>query len=395
MPYLDFRDIIMPHCSGLFRFLAGQSSGHTDGSCRRSYEHDLKIITHREPFGIVAEITPFNFPMALTCSKIAPALAAGNTVVHKPVSDTPLKALALAQVALDAGVPEGVYNLITGPGGKIGGALVQNPQGRQDRLHGVHGRRAGDHPQRCRDLEVPDHGAWRQIAELHRLGREHRRRAAGCLPRHLLEQGEVCVAGSRILVERSISDEFAERLAKIANAAVMGDPLDPEIQIGPMACKAGYDKVPRYVEDGKQPARPVAGCGTRQIDGKGLFIEATEFAGATNDIKISLEEIFGPVVPVILLEDEDDAIRLANDTPYGLASSIQTGDMARALRPSERIKTGTVRLNTWHAYHPNAPFGGFKLSGCGREQGAEAVENYTQYKTVRANLAHSTIGVQK
>ncbi len=136
----------------------------------------------------------------------------------------------------------------------------------------------------------------------------------------------------------------------------------------------------------ESPARLTAGGGTRQIDGKGLFIEATVFADATNDLTISREEIFGPVVPVIPFDSEDEAIRLANDTPYGLASGIQTGDIGRALRLADRIKAGTVWLNTWHKYHPNAPFGGYRMSGYGREQGAEALESYSQYKTIWANL---------
>lgn len=143
----------------------------------------------------------------------------------------------------------------------------------------------------------------------------------------------------------------------------------------------------RYVEDGKQSsAKLVAGGNTRKINGKGLFIEPTVFANATNDLRISREEIFGPVLPVISFRDEEEAIRIANDTSYGLASGIQTGDLRRAMRLADRIKAGTVWLNTWHKYHPNAPFGGYKMSGYGREQGAEALESYTQYKTIWANL---------
>jgi aldehyde dehydrogenase (NAD+) len=201
-------------------------------------------------------------------------------------------------------------------------------------------------------------------------------------------KGEVCVAGSRLLVERPIYDEFVERLAEMARKVVLGDPFDPATQIGPMATKGEYDKVLRYIEAGKQSgAKLVAGGGTRKINGKGLFIEGTIFADATNDMKISREEIFGPVLPVIPFGSEDEAIRIANDTPYGLASGIQTGNLARALRIADKIKAGTVWINTWHKYHPNGPFGGYKLSGYGREQGAEALESYTQYKTIWANLA--------
>ena len=200
-------------------------------------------------------------------------------------------------------------------------------------------------------------------------------------------KGEVCVAGSRILVERSIYDEFVEKFSAMAKAAVLCDPLDSRTQLGPIATRAEYDKILKYIESAKgSTARLTAGGGTRKIDGKGLFIEATVFADATNDLKISRGEIFGPVVPVIPFEGEDEAIRLANDTDYGLASGIQTSDLGRALRLADRIKAGTVWLNTWHKYHPNAPFGGYKASGYGREQGAEALENYTQHKTIWANL---------
>jgi aldehyde dehydrogenase (NAD+) len=388
MPYRDFRDMILPTVSSLFRFYGGQAMSALSGSYRASDDADVRILTRREPLGVVAAITPFNFPLVLSCSKIAPALAAGNTIVHKPASDTPLTALAFAQLVLDAGLPEGVYNLVTGPGGSIGDALVQNPK--VDKIAFTGSTAVGQ--------GIMRNGA----ATLKHLTME----LGGKSPNIIFadanldyalqaafwgvfwNKGEVCVSGSRILVERPIYDEFVERLAKMAKEAVVGDPLDAKTQIGPLASKSEYDKVLSYVEAGKaSKARLVAGGGTRKLNGKGLFVEATVFADATNDDKISREEIFGPVVPVIPFENEDEAIRIANDTPYGLASGIQTGDMRRALKLADRIKAGTVWLNTWHKYHANAPFGGFKLSGFGREQGPEALESYTQYKTVWANLA--------
>jgi acyl-CoA reductase-like NAD-dependent aldehyde dehydrogenase len=387
MPYTDFRSIIMPHCSGLFRFFAGQAMAHMDGSYRTSYDPNIRILTRREPLGVVGAITPWNFPLALTCSKIAPGLAAGNCMIHKPASDTPLTALALAQVALDAGVPEGVYNLITGPGGVIGDTLVRSKK--VDKIAftgstsvGIGLIRNGADTIKHQTMELGGKSPNIIFAD---ANMEAALQAAfwGIF----WNKGEVCVAGSRVLVERAIYDEFVEKFSAMAKAAVLGDPLDPKTQLGPIATKAEYDKILTYIQAGKDStARLTAGGGAPKIDGKGLFIEATVFADATNDLKISREEIFGPVVPIIPFENEVDAIRIANDTDYGLASGIQTSDLGKALRLADQIKAGTVWLNTWHKYHPNAPFGGYKMSGYGREQGAEALESYTQYKTVWANL---------
>lgn len=387
MPYHDFRTIIMPHCSGLFRFFGGLCMSAMNGGYRTSYESNIRVLTRREPLGVVAAITPFNFPLALTCSKVAPALAAGNTLVHKPASDTPLTALALAQVMLDAGVPEGVYNLLTGPGGTLGDALVKNPK--VDKVAFTGSTAVGQ-------------GIIRNGAEtlkhttMELGGKSPNIIFADADPNAAIEaafwaifwnKGEVCVAGSRLLVEEPIYDEVVEKLANKAKNAVLGDPLNESTEIGPIASRAEFDKVMRYIESGKgSSAKLLAGGSSRKINGKGLFIEPTVFANATNDLKISREEIFGPVIPVIPFRDEDEAVRIANDTPYGLASGIQTGDLRRALRLADRIKAGTVWLNTWHKYHPNAPFGGYKMSGYGREQGAEALESYTQYKTIWANI---------
>lgn len=387
MPYRDFRAIVMPHCSGLFRFFAGQAMAHMDGAYRRSYEADVRILTRREPLGVVVAITPFNFPLALAASKIAPALAAGNCIIHKPASDTPLTALALAQVALDAGVPEGVYSLLTGPGGSLGDALVKNPLVDKVAFTGSTGvgqgiARTGADTMKHLTMELGGKSPNIVFAD---ANMEAALQAAfwGIF----WNKGEVCVAGSRILVERPIYEEFTARLAAMARDAVVGDPLDPATQIGPIASRGEYDKVLRYVQAGRDGgARLAAGGGTRRLNGKGLFVEPTVFADATNDMVIAREEIFGPVVPVMPFDTEEEAVRLANDTPYGLASGIQTGDLGRALRLADRIRAGTVWINTWHKYHPNAPFGGFKMSGYGREQGAEALESYTQYKTVWANL---------
>ena len=387
IPYSDFRNICMPHCSGLFRFFGGQAMSAMNGGYRTSYESEIRILTRREPLGVVAAITPWNFPFVLTCSKVAPGLAAGNCFVHKPASDTPLTAIALAQILLDAGLPKGVYNLITGPGGSIGDVLVKHPLVDKIAFTGstAVGKsliRNGADTVKHMTMELGGKAPNIIFAD---ANMETALQAAfwGIF----WNKGEVCVAGSRLLVERPIYDEVVEKLATMARNAVIGDPLDSQTQIGPIVNRSEYDKVLGYIESGKQSsARLVAGGGTRKMNGKGLFIEPTLFADATNDLKISREEIFGPVLPIIPFHGEDEAIRIANDTMYGLASGIQTSNLARALRVADKIKAGTVWLNTWHKYHPNAPFGGYKMSGYGREQGAEALESYTQYKTLWAKL---------
>jgi aldehyde dehydrogenase (NAD+) len=387
IPYSDFRNIIMPHCSGLFRFYGGLAMSAMNGSYRTSYEGNIRILTRREPLGVVGCITPWNFPLALTCSKVAPGLAAGNCIVHKPASDTPLTALALAQVALDAGLPGGVYNLITGPGGSIGDVLVKHQKVEKIAFTGSTSVgqnliRNGAETIKHMTMELGGKSPNIIFADAD-LGSALQVAFWGIF----WNKGEVCVAGSRILVEEPIYEEFVVEFTKLAQSAVLGDPLRPDTQLGPIATKSEYDKILTYVESGKQSsAKLMAGGKTRKINGKGLFIEPTVFADATNDLKISQEEIFGPVVPIIPFKDEEDAIRIANDTTYGLASGIQTRDLGKALRLADRIKAGTVWLNTWHKYHPNAPFGGYKMSGYGREQGAEALESYTQYKTIWANL---------
>jgi aldehyde dehydrogenase (NAD+) len=308
--------------------------------------------------------------------------------VHKPASDTPLTAIALAQVALDAGVPEGAYNLVTGVGSVIGDTLVKHPL--VDKIAFTGSTSVGQNL-------IKNGAATMKHMTMELGGKSPNIIFADAKIEAAVQsafwgifwnKGEVCVAGSRLLVERPIYDEVVEKLRKMAKAAVLGDPLDPATMVGPIASQAEYDKVMTYVEAGKQSsARLVAGGGTQKINGKGLFIEPTLFADATNELKIAKEEIFGPVLPIIPFEGEEEAIRIANDTPYGLASGMQTGDLGRAIRLADKIKAGTVWINTWHKYHPSAPFGGYKMSGYGREQGAEALENYTQYKTVWLNLA--------
>jgi aldehyde dehydrogenase (NAD+) len=304
--------------------------------------------TRRQPLGVVAAITPFNFPLILTVSKIAPALAAGNTFIHKPASDTPLSAIALARIIQEAGVPDGAYNLVTGPGGVVGTALVTDPRIDKIALTGSTGSgqdvirsSAGTLKHLTMELGGKSPNIIFADADLARA-------ATTAFYAIMWNKGEVCVAGSRLLVERPVYDEVVERLTALCRSAKVGDPFDPTSDIGPVASRAEFDKVLRYIEIGRTEdrARLVTGGNAVQVDGRGLYVEPTVFADATNDMRIAREEIFGPVLPVIPFDGEEEAVRLANDTPYGLAAGVQTRDLAKAIRVGERLDAGTVWLNT-------------------------------------------------
>jgi aldehyde dehydrogenase (NAD+) len=391
MLYQDAATVVVPHIANMFRYYSGWPS-KLDGSLRRAEplagvaEH-LLAFTRREPLGVVAAVTPFNFPLVLSVSKIAPALAAGNCVVHKPASDTPLSALKLAQIMEQAGLPTGVYNTVTGPGGSVGDALVNSPDVDKIAFTGSTsvGRglaKSGADTFKHVTLELGGKSPNIIFADA-----DLEQAAATAYFACMWNKGEVCVAGSRLLVQEPIVDELLARLRAFADAAVIGDPLDPRTTVGPQASKAEYEKVLAYIESGKQEGAPlVCGGGTRPLGGKGFFVEPTIFGPTDNSKTIAREEIFGPVLTVIPFATFDEAIRIANDTPYGLASGVQTDDYRTAIAAAEQIKAGTVWINTWHHYDPSAPFGGYKQSGYGREHGPESLDAYTQVKTVWLEL---------
>ncbi|WP_420346506.1 aldehyde dehydrogenase family protein [Pelagibius sp.] len=387
MPYRDFIHAIIPHCAGMFRIFGSLAMTSMDGGYRSSYQPDLRILTRREPLGVVAAITPFNFPFALSMSKIAPALAAGNTVVHKPSETTPSSAIAFAQITIDAGLPPGVYNLLTGSGREVGDVLTAHPDVHKVAFTGstAVGQRVfqtGANSMKHLTMELGGKSPHIIFADAD-LDRAVQNAFIGIF----WNKGEVCVAGSRLLVERAVYDEVIARLSALAANAKIGDPLESDTVIGPIATKGEFDKVMGYIEKGRSSARLFTGGNPRSLNGKGFFIEPTVFADAYNDQIISREEIFGPVISVMPFNTEDEALQIANDTPYGLAAGIQSGDIGRAIRLADKLHAGTIWLNTWHRFHPNAPFGGFKMSGFGREHGPEALESYTQYKSIWANLA--------
>jgi aldehyde dehydrogenase (NAD+) len=345
---------------------------------------DALTYTVREPMGVVAAIVPWNFPLMIGMWKIAPALACGCTVVLKPAELTPLSALRIGELALRAGFPPGVLNVVPGFGKTAGQALV-------------------DHPDVDKVTFTGSPGVGRQIL----------RSAAGNLKRVTLElggksaniifpdadldaavkaagssiffnAGQVCSAGSRILVHETIHDEVVERLAARASMIRLGDPKDDATAMGPLISAGQMKRVLDYIEVGRREGARIVAGGTRHGD-TGYFVNPTVFADVQHDMRISQEEIFGPVAAVLRFRDDEDAIRLANGTRYGLAAGVWTSDIGRGHRFAKRLKAGTVWVNTFGPTDVRLPWGGARDSGFGREHGESAIENFTEPKVVWVN----------
>lgn len=390
--YSDVMMVDVPHIANMFRYYAGWCT-KIEGSVKPvapipgQQGHKLAF-TRREPLGVIAAITPFNFPLILTISKVAPALAAGNCIIHKPSSNTSLTSLTIAQIMAEAGVPDGVYQTLTGQGSVVGDALIKSPQIEKIAFTGSTGvgrQLAKDAADTMKHVTLELGGKSPNVVMADADLAKAVETATFAI---FWNKGEVCVAGSRLLVQKSIYPEFIERFVARVKEIKTGDPLDPATQMGPLADEKEYTKVLKYVGIGRDhdKLQLAVGGNAIKVNGKGFFVEPTVFAPASNRSRVSQEEIFGPVLPVIPFSDIDEAIELANDTEYGLASGIQTSNYRTALKFAEHIKAGTVWINTWHQYDPSAPFGGYKLSGYGREHGIESFEAYTQHKTVWMDL---------
>jgi len=384
-PIFESRQIDMPMVAEVFRYYAGWATkihGETV-PVRGPFLH----YTLREPLGVVAAIVPWNFPLLLASWKVAPALATGNTVVLKPASWTPLTALRLAEVCQEAGLPDGVLNVITGPGSTMGKALVRHPAVAKVAITGE--TRTGqeilrDSADTLKRVTLELGGKSPNIvfadADLEAAVR-------GATIGIFYGKGEVCAAGSRLFVEKKIHDEFVEKLAARASKMQPGDPMDPKTRFGALVHEKQMKTVLGYIEKGKaEGAKLVAGGEATTVNGKGCYVKPTVFDGVRNDMTIAREEIFGPVLATIAFDDIEDAVRQANDTPYGLAAAVWTRDIAKAHRVARRIQAGTVWINTYNNYDPAAAFGGYKMSGYGRELSAHAMEHYTQVKSVWVNL---------
>ena len=343
----------------------------------------------REPYGVVAAVVPWNFPLLMACWKISPALAAGNSVILKPAEQSPLTAIRLAELAAEAGIPEGVFNVLPGFGETAGQALGRHMDVDVLAFTGSTEvgkyflRYSGESNMKQVWLECGGKSPNIVLADAPNLDIAAQRTAFGIW----FNQGEVCTAGSRLIVEDKIKDSFLEKVMAIGQKMMPGDPLDPKTQMGAMVDETQTKRVMGYIDAGQKEGATLRMGGKQvHVDNAGSFIEPTVFDGVDNKMKIAQEEIFGPVLSVIPVKDAEQALSVANDTIYGLASAIFTSDINKAFKFAKGLRAGSVWVNTYDGGDITTPFGGYKQSGIGRDKSLHAFDKFTQVKTTWIQL---------
>ena len=383
-PITDTRDVDLPDTVKTFRWYAEAIDKVFDAVAPTG--PDALGLIVREPIGVVGAVVPWNFPILMATWKIAPALAAGNSMIVKPSRLSSLSAIRLAELAAEAGVPDGVLNVVPGPGGAAGGGLGRHMDVDKVTFTGSTevGRLFLQYSAESNLKEVTLECGGKSPALVLASTPDLDLVTEHVLFGALMNMGENCSQGSRLIVHRSVQDELVERLAEGLKAWPVGDPMDPTTRVGPMIEKPHLEKVMGYIERGRaEGARVVSGGSRVREDSGGYFVEPTIFEGVRNDMTIAREEIFGPVLSTIPFESEEEGIRLANETSYGLAAAVYTKDLDAAFRVARALRAGTVGVNAYSEGDITTPFGGYKQSGFGgRDKGLEALEQYTEKKTI-------------
>ncbi|RWP49883.1 aldehyde dehydrogenase [Mesorhizobium sp.] len=370
---------------GMLRYYAGMATSLHGETIENSLPGEIVSFTSKEPVGVVGAIIPWNAPTAASIWKIGPALATGCTVVLKPSEEAPLTPLLIADIMNEAGVPPGVVNIVTGTGAEAGAALAEHMgvdkivfTGSTATGQSIVRASAGNLKRVSLELGGKSPVIVCADADLDRA-------VPVAAMSVFANSGQICIAGSRLFVERPIHDEFVERLAAYAKGLRIGDGIDPATEIGPLVSEKQLLRVTGYLEAGTAEGATLVTGGTRLVEGSlaaGNFVAPTVFAGVSDDMKIAREEIFGPVISALPFDTLDEAIERANNTPYGLAAGVFTQNVATAHQLARKIRAGSVWVNTYHAIDPAVPFGGYKMSGYGREGGAEHLDEYLNTKGV-------------
>jgi acyl-CoA reductase-like NAD-dependent aldehyde dehydrogenase len=366
--------------------LADKIEGHVIPSDKP----DTFNYTRYEPLGVVAAIIPWNSPLLLLAWKLAPALAAGNTMVVKPSEYTSASALEFMKLVEQAGFPPGVVNVVTGFGPEVGTALVEHPHVAKIAFTGSDATGQKIYEAAARGLKRVSMELGGKSPNIVFDDAHMDNSVKGVISGIFAATGQTCIAGSRLLVQQSIHDQFVEKLVAFARTAKMGNPMSLDTQVGPVTNRPQFEKILKYIDIAKGEGAKAALGGaraTRPECGDGWFVEPTIFTGVKNSMRIAQEEVFGPVLSVIPFKDEEDAIAIGNDVVFGLAAGVWTQNMRRAFMMSERLQAGTVWVNTYRAVSYLSPFGGYKRSGIGRESGQEMIKEYLQTKSVWISTA--------